>query len=47
MVLDADPLADIRNSTKLHAVLIRDRLLSPEDRTRILAEVEVAAAEQS
>lgn len=47
VVLDADPLADIRNTTKLHAVLVRGRLLSPEDRTRILTEVEAAAAEQA
>jgi imidazolonepropionase-like amidohydrolase len=47
VVLDADPLAEFRNTTKLHAVLVRDRLLSPEDRTRILAGVEVAAAGQS
>ncbi|WP_219825306.1 amidohydrolase family protein [Nonomuraea typhae] len=43
VVLDADPLADIRNVRRIHAVMTRGRYLGPRDRERILAEVEKAA----
>ncbi|WP_282780533.1 MULTISPECIES: amidohydrolase family protein [unclassified Nocardia] len=44
VVLDADPLAAITNTTRIHAVVSRGRYLGPEDRTRILRDVEAAAA---
>lgn len=43
VVLDADPLRDIRNSTKVHAVVARGRLITKEQRQKILADVEAAA----
>lgn len=43
VVLDADPLADIANIRKIHAVVARGQYLSPADRTRIFAEIEAAA----
>jgi imidazolonepropionase-like amidohydrolase len=45
VVLDADPLADIRNTTRIHAVLTRGRVISPGQRTRMLADIAAAAAE--
>ncbi|MFI6095650.1 amidohydrolase family protein [Lentzea sp. NPDC051213] len=45
VVLDADPLADIRNVSRIHAVVTRGRYLGPADRTRVLAEIEEAAQE--
>lgn len=45
VVLDDDPLADIRNTTRIHTVVARGRRLSPEQRARMLAEVAQAAAE--
>lgn len=45
LVLDADPLADIRNTTRIHAVVIRGRHIGPEERASLLAGVETAAAE--
>ncbi|GAA5077796.1 amidohydrolase family protein [Nocardia iowensis] len=45
VVLDRDPLADIGNTRRIHAVVSRGRYLSDQDRARILREVEVAAAE--
>lgn len=45
VVLDADPLTDIRNTTRVHTVLTRGRVISPEQRTRMLADIAVAAAE--
>ncbi|MER6626506.1 amidohydrolase family protein, partial [Streptomyces sp. NPDC000931] len=45
LVLDADPLADIRNTTRIHAVVIRGRHIGPEERATLLAGVETAAAE--
>lgn len=44
VVLDADPLADIRNTTRIHTVLVRGRCISPEQRARMLADVASAAA---
>jgi imidazolonepropionase-like amidohydrolase len=43
VVLDADPLADIRNTQKIHAVLTRGRLITAGERRRMLADVERAA----
>ncbi|RZQ61846.1 amidohydrolase family protein [Amycolatopsis suaedae] len=43
VVLDADPLADIRNSAKVHAVVTRGRLIDAARREAMLAEVEKAA----
>lgn len=45
VVLDADPLADIGNTTRIHTVLARGRRISPEQRARMLADVAQAAAE--
>jgi hypothetical protein len=43
VVLDADPLADIRNTQKIHAVLTRGRLIDAGQRERMLADVARAA----
>ena len=45
VVLDADPLGDITNVGRVHAVVTRGRYLGPPDRTRVLAEIEAAAQE--
>ncbi|HUQ59444.1 MAG TPA: amidohydrolase family protein [Lentzea sp.] len=45
VVLDANPLADITNVGRIHAVVSRGRYLGPADRTRVLAEIEAAAQE--
>ncbi|ANZ41765.1 amidohydrolase [Lentzea guizhouensis] len=45
VVLDADPLADIRNTARIHAVVSRGRYLGPADRARVLAGIEEAARE--
>lgn len=42
-VLDADPLADIRNTQRVHAVVVRGRLITAEDREQLLRDVETAA----
>ncbi|MEV0649633.1 amidohydrolase family protein [Phytomonospora sp. NPDC050363] len=44
VVLDADPLADIANTRRIHAVVTRGRLITAGERTLILADVERAAA---
>jgi imidazolonepropionase-like amidohydrolase len=44
VVLDADPLADIGNTTAIHAVVADGRLISSARRERMLAAVERAAA---
>ncbi|MEE1941947.1 amidohydrolase family protein [Streptomyces sp. TRM 70361] len=43
-VLDADPLADIRNTKRVHAVVVRGALISAERRERMLGDVEAAAS---
>lgn len=43
-VLDADPLRDIANTTRLSGVVVRGRYLGPDERLAILAEVERVAA---
>ena len=45
VVLDGDPLADIRNPRRIHPVLTRGRVLGPAERQRMLDEVEKAAQE--
>ncbi len=45
VVLDGDPLADIRNTAKIHAVVVRGKLVDSAERQRLLADVEAAAAE--
>jgi hypothetical protein len=45
-VLDADPLADIANTSRIHAVVVRGRISSAH-RARMLADVALAAAEQT
>ncbi|MFB6721470.1 amidohydrolase family protein [Kribbella sp. NPDC056345] len=45
VVLDANPLIDIRNTTKIHAVVVNGRLIDSTERRRLLADVESAAAE--
>lgn len=42
VVLDADPLTDIRNTRKIHTVVTRGRVISPAQRQRMLADVEAA-----
>jgi hypothetical protein len=41
-LLDADPLADIHNTTKIAAVVTNGRLLPRRELVRMLAEVEAA-----
>ncbi|WP_433159969.1 amidohydrolase family protein [Kribbella sp. CA-247076] len=45
VVLDADPLTDIRNTRRIHTVVTRGRVISPTARQRMLAEVEAAVKE--
>ncbi|GLY69917.1 amidohydrolase family protein [Amycolatopsis taiwanensis] len=45
VVLDADPLADIRNTTRIHAVVARGRVITAEQRTRMLDDIATAAAQ--
>ncbi|GAA0614900.1 amidohydrolase family protein [Kribbella sandramycini] len=42
VVLDADPLTDIRNTRRIHSVVTRGRLLGPAERAKMLADVEAA-----
>ncbi|MEU5704046.1 amidohydrolase family protein [Streptomyces aurantiacus] len=43
-VLDADPLADIRNTRRVHAVVVRGMLISADRREGMLGDIEAAAA---
>jgi len=43
VLLDADPLQDIRNTTKIQAVVVNGKLLTRVDLDKILAEAEAAA----
>jgi cytosine/adenosine deaminase-related metal-dependent hydrolase len=45
MVLDADPLKDIRNTRRIHSVISRGRVISPQARQAMLADVEAAVKE--
>ncbi|WP_194911559.1 amidohydrolase family protein [Catenulispora rubra] len=42
-VLDANPLQDITNTTKLSGVVVRGRYVGPDERAQLLADVERAA----
>ncbi|MFY1637092.1 amidohydrolase family protein [Solwaraspora sp. WMMB335] len=44
VVLDADPLSDITNTATVSGVVVRGRYIGPDERLRILAEVERIAA---
>jgi adenine deaminase len=44
VLLDADPLADIRNTRRIHAVVVDGRLLDRAALDGLLAEAERAAA---
>ncbi|MEU8891268.1 amidohydrolase family protein [Streptomyces sp. NPDC048442] len=44
VVLDANPLADIRNTRRIHAVVNAGHYIGPQERTRLLAGIEKAAA---
>ena len=46
VLLDADPLADIRNTTKINAVILNGRLLDRAKLDQLLAEGEGAASRQ-
>ncbi|MFD4674668.1 amidohydrolase family protein [Lentzea sp. NPDC058450] len=43
VVLDGNPLTDIRNTRRIHTVLTRGRVLGPAERQKMLADVEEAA----
>ncbi|MCP2339417.1 amidohydrolase family protein [Actinomadura rupiterrae] len=43
VVLDADPLADIRNTRRIDALVVNGRLITSDERARLLADVEQAA----
>jgi Amidohydrolase family len=45
VVLDADPLADIRNTTRIHTVLTRGHVVSPARRASMLADIATVAAQ--
>ncbi|MFI0465264.1 amidohydrolase family protein [Saccharopolyspora sp. 5N102] len=44
VVLDADPLEDIRNTTRIHAVVAAGHLITPARREQMLADVRAAVA---
>ena len=46
VLLDADPLADIRNTSKINAVILNGRLLDRTKLDQLLAEGEAAASKQ-
>jgi imidazolonepropionase-like amidohydrolase len=45
VVLDGDPLQDIRNTRKIHTVVTRGRVISPAARQKMLADVAAAVKE--
>ncbi|SDX03133.1 TAT (twin-arginine translocation) pathway signal sequence [Amycolatopsis xylanica] len=45
VVLDANPLDDIRNTQKIHAVVTRGRVIDRAAREKLLADVEAAASQ--
>jgi imidazolonepropionase-like amidohydrolase len=45
VVLDADPLTDIRNTRRIHTVVTRGRVIGPAQRQQLLAGVEAAVKE--
>ena len=44
VILDADPIADIRNTRRIHAVVRGGRYFGPEERERLLAAARAEAA---
>jgi len=38
VLLDADPLADIHNTQRIHAVVVNGKLIDAVERKRLLAE---------
>ncbi len=46
VLVDANPLADVRNTAKIHAVVLNGRLLDREKLDQLLAEGEAAARRQ-
>jgi imidazolonepropionase-like amidohydrolase len=45
VVLDGDPLKDIRNTQRIHSVITRGRVISPAARQKMLDDVEAAVKE--
>ncbi|WP_051116377.1 amidohydrolase family protein [Amycolatopsis nigrescens] len=45
VVLDADPLADIRNTRRIHAVVSRGKVIDAARRQELFADIEAAAGE--
>jgi imidazolonepropionase-like amidohydrolase len=43
IVLDADPLADIRNTQRIHAICVRGRMITAAEREQMLADIEASA----
>lgn len=43
VVLDANPLEDIRNTTRIHSVVVRGRFISAEERRELLTDLETLA----
>jgi imidazolonepropionase-like amidohydrolase len=43
VVLDADPLADIANTRRIHAVITRGRYIGPRERADLLSGIETTA----
>ena len=46
VLLDADPLRDIRNTTTINSVVVRGQVIDPTARQRMLDDVKKAAAAQ-
>ena len=44
VILDQNPLADIRNTRRIHALVVNGRLIASEERAKLLGEVEKAAS---
>ncbi|MET0136570.1 MAG: amidohydrolase family protein [Kibdelosporangium sp.] len=43
VVLERNPLTDIRNTQTIHSIITRGKVITPEQRAKILADVEAAA----
>jgi imidazolonepropionase-like amidohydrolase len=46
VLLDADPLHDIRNTTRINSVFVRGHLIDPAARAQMLADLEAAARQK-
>jgi imidazolonepropionase-like amidohydrolase len=46
VLLDADPLQNIANTRKIHAVIIGGNLISPSQRNEILTKIETFARQR-